>query len=443
MFNFWWRPLTGLGLLVFTALISWAAFSANTALLVFGAGLSLYLFSQLLHLARLSRWLQHPDLEDLPQAGGLWEEIYYSLYRMLRSQSRSQFKLSAVLERFQHAAQAMPDGIVMLTKSDRIEWCNPVAGTHLGLDIERDRGQFIHYLIRQAPFTEYLNAHNYSEPHLIKAPPHPEMTLSIQLVPFGDEQKLLISRDITQLELVDTMRRDFVANVSHEMRTPLTVVGGFLETFAEMEQPLEQAEAQHYFKTMLEETHRMQRLVDDLLTLSRLESPQNHLKKDRVDVPGMLRSLLDEARALSEGRHEVTLLLDSEACVLGSGDELRSAFGNLVSNAVRYTPAGGKITLRWQQKGDETCFSVADTGEGIEAQYLPRLTERFYRIDRSRSRETGGTGLGLAIVKHIVTRHQARLVIASEPGKGSCFSICFFRQNLAALPTLEPVSYSN
>jgi two-component system phosphate regulon sensor histidine kinase PhoR len=354
----------------------------------------------------------------------LWEEAFAVLYQLERQQSDSQHNLSNALERFQQAGEAMPDGVVMMNSSGQIEWCNPVAETQFGINFERDRGQWMTYLIRQAQFTDYLASHNYREPLIFKSTRNRELVLSIQLVPFGDEQKLLISRDITQLERVETMRRDFVANVSHELSTPLTVVGGFLETLVDMEH-LDETQTRHYLDLMLDQTNRMQHLVKDLLMLSRLESNLTAHREEKVDVPRLLRDLLNEAQALSAGRHRLRLNLASERWLQGNEDELRSAFGNLVSNAIRYTPDGGEIALQWEEWEGEGVFSVQDSGIGIEPTHIPRLTERFYRVDRSRSRETGGTGLGLAIAKHALTRHQARLEIESTPGKGSTFSACF------------------
>jgi two-component system phosphate regulon sensor histidine kinase PhoR len=251
-----------------------------------------------------------------------------------------------------------------------------------------------------------------------------ELALALQVVPYGEEQKLLLSRDVTRFEEVETIRRDFVANVSHELRTPITVVAGFLENLADMPKPLPEL-LERSVHLMRDQTLRMQRLVEDLLTLSRLESEQYPLKEARVDVCDLARKLGADARGLSHGRHRLQLDVDSRSWLNGSEDELRSAFGNLVSNAVRYTPEGGRITIGWSSRGTEAVFWVQDTGIGIEPEHIPRLTERFYRVDRSRSRATGGTGLGLAIVKHVLHRHQARLEIVSEPGKGSTFSVVF------------------
>ena len=423
--DFWWRPLLALSLLLFVTLVIALFWGVVVALLVLVASLLLYISYNLRQMAVLAAWLSHGDRTRIPTASGAWDEIFYGLDRTLRREKRSTFKISAVLERFEHAAQAIPDGIVMLNGQDQIDWFNPAASGHFGLDDKTDRGQFIGYLIRQMAFADYLTSSNYSEPLVMKSPENKEVTLSVQMVPFGDKQKMLISRDVTQLELVDAMRRDFVANVSHELRTPLTVVGGFLETFLDMGS-INQADFHKYCDLMQQQTERMRRLVDDLLTLSTLESAQNKLIDAPVDMTALIQSLYQDAQSLSAGRHTISLVLNSTDHIKGNADELTSALGNLVSNAVRYTPAGGTIALRWDWQQDmQLCFSVQDSGDGIEAQHIARLTERFYRVDRGRSRETGGTGLGLAIVKHVLTRHQARLIIESKVGHGSCFRACF------------------
>jgi two-component system phosphate regulon sensor histidine kinase PhoR len=416
-----------LGALV--AAVSGALAGAAAGLALAAAGLLVALALHYRQVARLRRWLIEPRADTLPEAGGVWEEIYAGLHRLLRRQRQSESRLSATLSEFERAGAAMPDGLVVLDARDRIEWCNPRAGEHLGLDLARDRGQQITYLLRQPRFAEYLRAHSLGEP-LVLRPAHAKgRVLALQLVPYGEQQKLLISRDVTELERVEAMRRDFVANVSHELRTPLTVLAGFLETLAETGGS-DRALLERSLPLMLEQARRMQRLVEDLLTLSRLESSAEPPRRDPVDVPALVRALYDEALALSAGRHRIGLEVRSEAGVLGSEEELRAAFGNLVSNAVRYTPAGGEVTIRWDEHGEGAAFTVRDTGIGIAAEHIPRLTERFYRVDRSRSRETGGTGLGLAIVKHVLQRHDARLEIESEPGRGSTFRALFPRARL-------------
>ena len=413
-----------LGALLAIALGVKVFWGLTVALLVVIAGLSLYLTYHLYQMAALAAWLAQTETASLPIASGAWDEIFYALDKLVRRYKRSNSKLFSVLDRFEHAAQAIPNGIVMLNDADQIDWFNPAASRHFGLDDKTDRGQFIGYLIRQSAFHDYLSSVDYRTPLVMKSPASREMSLSVQMVPFGDKQKMLISRDVTQFEMVEAMRRDFVANVSHELRTPLTVVGGFLETFLDM-RSIPPDDFYKYCDLMQQQTERMGRLVEDLLTLSGLESPQNRLIEMPVDMVQLVESLFQDAQSLSAGRHPINLINDSNDSLLGNADELASALGNLVSNAVRYTPAGKPITLRWGWRDDALCFSVQDAGEGIETQHIPRLTERFYRVDRGRSRETGGTGLGLAIVKHVLTRHQARLVIESKVGHGSCFSACF------------------
>jgi two-component system, OmpR family, phosphate regulon sensor histidine kinase PhoR len=427
--GFWWRPLSVLASILLVALILWAG-SGWVAALGFLAGVQAFvMLRRLWQEFRLARWLENPDEVEPPDATGTWGDIFYRLQKLQKRQKASRGQLTSALEQFEHAAMAVPDGMVILNRSEQIEWCNPASRTYMGLDCERDRGQFIRYLLRQAQFLDFLDAADYSRRLVCKSPVNRELILSLQLVPFGESQKLLVARDITDLERVDAMRRDFIANVSHELRTPLTVVGGFVETLADAPD-LPAAESRHYFDLMLDHTRRMQHLLDDLLTLSRLESADHTLKDELVNVPELAQALKAEAESLSRGRHRVSLQCQSEACLKGSLQEIRSALGNLVSNAVRYTPEGGEITLAWRERNGEGVFSVIDTGEGIAAEHIPRLTERFYRVDRSRSRETGGTGLGLAIVKHVLTRHGARLEIQSVPGKGSTFSAVFPSQRL-------------
>jgi len=309
----------------------------------------------------------------------------------------------------------------VLDTGDRIQWANPRAQTHLGIDLRHDVGAPIVNLVRQPAFVQYLAAGDFSDPVVITSQREAGATLSIQIVPFSVEQKLLMSRDITRLEAVARLRRDFIANVSHELKTPLTVLGGFLETLADLQ--LDERQRRRYLALMAEQAQNMQRLVDDLLTLSSLESEHSILQETEFAIVPLLLQVSADAKALSADRHEITLSIRDAANVTGNRDELASAFSNLVSNAVRYTPEGGRIALDWRVSPDGGEFTVADTGIGIAAEHIPRLTERFYRVDRSRSRATGGTGLGLAIVKHVLIRHQAELVIDSAPGQGSRFTV--------------------
>lgn len=415
--------------LTFFCLILWAFTNAVTALIVFALVVSAYLAGHLYWLHKLLQWFRKPELSTMPLGRGIWEDVFAAIYHQQRRYSRSQAQLSSALERFRHAASALPDGVVLLNHGDKIEWCNTTAETYLGLTLPQDSGQPITYLVRHTDFIHYLQDQDYSEAIKLKSWVNPEITLEIQLVSFGGNQKLLICRDVSQKEKLEHMRRDFIANVSHELRTPLTVVGGFLETFMDMDGKIPE-ETRSYFNMMQEQTARMRHLVEDLLTLSQLENSTVTSQEAEINVASLLSSVMNEARSLSDGRHRLELEADPGLFLVGAMEELHSAFGNLVSNAIRYTPEGGEIILTWKLSDQEGVFSVTDTGIGIEQQHVDRLTERFYRVDRSRSRETGGTGLGLSIVKHILTRHQARLEIKSEPGQGSTFSAVFPKARL-------------
>ncbi len=392
---------------------------------VISAGLLGLLLHHVAHAAALTRWLRSPS-DQVPLGRGAWENTFAGLYRLVRANGRQQYRLSAMLARYNRAGRAMPDGIVVLDSHHRIEWCNPTAEHYLGLDTNRDTGQAIFNLVRQPDFVAYLESGKYHEPLMLRMSRGQGLVLSLRIVPYGQDHKLLLWRDVTHAERIETMRRDFVANVSHELRTPLTVVNGFLETFADGALSMDEPRAREILAMMQEQTGRMRRLVEDLLTLSALESSASPADEAEVDVAALFAALRAEGEALSGGRHRVTAHPGAPATLLGSEKELHSAFGNLVSNAVRYTPAGGEIRLTFHAKDDGGgVFSVSDSGIGFEARHIPRLTERFYRVDSSRSRETGGTGLGLAIVKHVLTRHQGSLDIESEVGRGSRFSAVF------------------
>lgn len=435
-----WKALwLGLATL-FTCLIIWAATDAITALLTFSAMVLLYLISHLYWLHQLLKWFRKPELNTMPVGSGIWEDVFSAIYYEKRRNNRSQAQISSALDRFRHAASALPDGVVLLNGNDLIEWCNPTAEHQLGLSMRQDAGQPISYLVRPIDFIQYLQAQNYSEPIKLKSWRTTGATLEIQLVPFGANQKLLISRDISQMEKLETMRRDFIANVSHELRTPLTVVGGFLETLTDMEGAVPES-TRGYFAMMQEQTGRMRRLIEDLLTLSQLENSPEAPQDSEIDLSTLLNMLLHEGISLSQGKHDISLApVEPGLFIKGATEELHSALGNLVSNAVRYTPAGGTIKLRLFLRGTDVLFSVQDTGIGIEQQHIDRLTERFYRVDRSRSRETGGTGLGLSIVKHILTRHQGHLEIESEAGKGSTFTVVLPQSRLIRKSVTQPTA---
>lgn len=419
------QGIAGVIWLVVVASFLWGIFDAVVALSLFSIGLLGIMAYHYYNLIRLDKWLRSAGISHLnaPDGPGMWGLVFARAARLLRRHQNEVHRLEYALDRLHRATSAMPEGVVILGDADQVEWCNPAAEEHLGLNLELDGGQHITRIVRQIQFVDYLNSGDFSKPVMLKQSRKTDVFLSLQLIPYGESEKLLISRDVTRFEKIEIMRRDFIANVSHELRTPLTVIGGFLETLLDSGK-LGQME-QNALNLMAHQTTRMHRLIEDLLMLSRLENSQDLPKEEKIDVVKLVRSVYQEAQSLSSGRHHIELNIARQAVLLGNEDELRSAFGNLVSNAVRYTPQNGSISLHWVQEGEEGVFFVQDSGIGIEASHIPRLTERFYRVDRGRSRETGGTGLGLAIVKHILTHHQANLEITSRPGHGSIFKIRF------------------
>jgi two-component system phosphate regulon sensor histidine kinase PhoR len=436
------RGLVFLAFLVLGGFVGWllAAWPGAVVGVVLAALLAFYLDT--LRLVRLQNWLmrlQSIEQDDpariqvLPEApaGGLLGEIADRMHRLLRWRIQAQRESKLQLQEMLAAIQASPNGVILLDAQGRIEWCNQTAAGHLGLDAARDVRQHVAHLIRDPLFNAYVAAADFSAPVSIAGrqnTPSRPVRLSLQVHPYGEGQRLLLSRDVTLIEQAEAMRRDFVANVSHELRTPLTVLSGFVETLQTLELPPQ--DVRRYLDLMAAQSNRMQTLVNDLLTLSRLEGSPLPTLNDKVGVDALLSQCEIDARALSSllGRSEQTIefVQDAPADLCGVATELQSALSNLVSNAIRYTPAQGRVSVSWKLLADGSGeFSVQDNGPGIAAEHLPRLTERFYRVDRSRSRDSGGTGLGLAIVKHVVQRHGAVLHIDSEPGRGSHFSIVF------------------
>jgi two-component system phosphate regulon sensor histidine kinase PhoR len=368
----------------------------------------------------LRNWLERGGSPEPPRARGAWDALHALIVGARRESLRREAELAQVVERWRQAARALPDGVVILD-GDRIAWCNDNARLHLEIDPARDIGTSITHLVRIPEFLAYIESGVYARPIQVRAP-HSDRELSLQVIAYGEGQRLVLSRDITQFRKLEQVRREFVANVSHELRTPLTVVSGFLETLRE---ETDADAARRYIGLMSEQASRMERLVEDLLTLSALESSPPPPLEEPVEMAKLVERLGAEARALSGGRHRIDVEGEDGVDLMGNEKELSSAFGNLVSNAIRYTPEGGSVRLAWHRTADGAAFDVEDTGIGIAPEHIARLTERFYRVDRGRSRETGGTGLGLAIVKHALARHGAALDIASVPGKGSRFSAQF------------------
>ena len=419
-----WREIWILAGIAFASLL--LAEVTGYPFLFAALGFGFYIFLNLRNLAKLNSWLVNKR-EDIPDADGLWGEVLDRIRALARGAVKREDRLTEMLTRFQSASAATPDAMLIVSRRHEIEWANATSERLFGIATARDTGRRLVNLVRHPAFVSYLERGEYTDAFEMASPAQPERSLSVRIIPFGRNQKLIIGRDTTHLAQLEQMRRNFVANISHELRTPLTVLTGFLETLKDMDKPAV-ANLSKHFQTMHEQAQRMSRLVDDLLTLSRLETTPATVHEEAVDIAALLTSLKETAELLSgDQRHRITLDADSGLRLLGNEDELRSAFSNLINNAVRYTPAGGDIRLVWKNEDGRPVFVVIDSGAGIPPQHLPHLTERFYRVDTARSRDTGGTGLGLSIVKHILLRHDARLIIDSELGKGSTFS-CVFSQ---------------
>jgi two-component system phosphate regulon sensor histidine kinase PhoR len=383
---------------------------------------------------KINKWLSHNNVQEPPNMGGIWGDLIDRTNRILSDQRQQIQTEQKRLQDFLSAIQASPNGVVLLDPEARIEWCNQTAALHLGIDAKRDLMQHVVHLVRDPVFKKYINSDFYESEVIIdgrNTSLQKVVKLSVQLHNYGENRQLLLTRDITALAQAESMRRDFVANVSHEIRTPLTVMSGFIETLQSLN--LDKDEREKYLALMATQANRMQDLVNDLLSLSQLEGNSIPTANEPVLITNLMASIESEARGLSAQQvgtkdlpHALRFNNLKGVELLGASKEVHSAVSNLVNNAVRYTPAGGSITALWTLQPDQRLqFSVVDTGPGIAPEHIPRLTERFYRVDRSRSRESGGTGLGLAITKHVMQRHGGELKIESELGKGSRFTLIF------------------
>ncbi|MBZ9539679.1 phosphate regulon sensor histidine kinase PhoR [Modicisalibacter tunisiensis] len=400
------------------------------------AGLGLFVLIHLRHLRELYQWLNSDPSQEPPAGSGVWGDLFDRLYRYQKVQRLTQQRLRDVIHRIQESAEAMRDSVVMLDNQGNMDWWNSAAERMLGLQARHDRGQPVTNLLRDPRFIAYFNARDYREPVVLPSPLRDDLMLQFQITLYGDNERLVMVRDITRLHRLEQMRRDFVANVSHELRTPLTVLTGYLETYTEHADQLP-PRWQRGLGQMQDQTRRMQNLVEDLLLLSRLETDHQTERSVPVAVAPLLGSVRDDAAALAGGGRRVRIEIAESRDLLGVEAELRSAVSNLAFNAVRYTPEDSTITLRWRPWQDGAALEVEDDGDGIDPVHLPRLTERFYRVDKGRSAATGGTGLGLAIVKHVLLRHDARLEIESRPGKGALFRCVFPAARLIRRPLGE------
>lgn len=390
--------------------------------LCLGTIVSYYLGYHLYQLYRLTKWLRG-ELADVPEAKGIWSEIFFRIYRIQQRNRKRKQRLIDILSRFRESTAAMPDATVILNVHGEIEWINKAAGYLLNLHSPADTGQRIGNLLRHPRFSYYLVKGSYDKPVQMPSPRSENIMLSVIIIPYGRHQRLLIARDITQLHKLEQIRRDFVANASHELRTPLTVLSGLVETLDEL--TLAEEIRQRSIKLMRQQSHRMQQIVNDLLLLTQLES-EHSSSQHPICIPALIQTVVEDAQTIAgESQQHFELNLDHNLWLLGDEKEIRSAFMNLLSNAVRYTPEDAEITVTWWHSDNGCIFEVKDRGIGIAEQHIERLTERFYRVDVGRSRSTGGTGLGLAIVKHVMDRCGGRLEIESQLGQGSAFRCCF------------------
>jgi len=376
---------------------------------------------QIVQISRFEKWISTGGRSKYPKTTGIWEEIYYHVYRIKKNEKRRKKKLGKMIDQFRQSTEALPDAAVVLGVYDEIEWANKAAREVFGLQ-QSDKGQRIPNLIRFPEFIRYLKSGNYKESVILPSPVDNRITLEVRIVPYGAGLRLLLAQDVTQLKKMERMRKDFVANVSHELRTPLTVLKGYLETLQDLDDghsPLLTSS----FQQMQGQTERMQHLVDDLLLLTRLETQQK--KSQCVDVPALLSQICKEGDTLENASKRIELTLETTEHIVGEEQELRSAFTNLLGNALKYSPEDSVVKVRWYQDKESIVLAVEDRGEGIAKADIPRVTERFYRVETKRIKKVNGTGLGLAIVKHVLMRHNAHLNISSELGKGSCFS-CHF-----------------
>lgn len=411
------------GILLVLALLGWLIGHLGLALFIVTAG---YLARHWIQLYRLEQWLLNDKVAPPPQASGIWDEVYSQIFRLKKRSRKRKRKLTKLINQFQEAAAALPDAIVVLGDQGEVVWGNGASQRLLGLRLPQDIGQPIANLVRHPAFVRFLAERRQGDNVIFPSPADEALSLSVRIISYGKDQRLLLATDISRLQRLEQMRQDFVSNASHELRTPLTVINGYLETLLDSDDPCAERWDQP-LRRMHQQASRMLHIIEDLLMLSRLETQSGQqLNPVPVAVPLILDAIAEDALALSgEKDHQIRVEADPNLWMQGFPQELRSAFSNLIFNAVRYTPDRGRIQVRWFTDDQGIHLEVEDNGEGIAPHHIPRLTERFYRVDRGRQRERGGTGLGLAIVKHVMNHHQGRLRINSQLGVGSTFTCDF------------------
>ncbi len=424
----WFAAVRLLGTVLLGLAVGWLFGNPSAGL---AAALALHLTWVLVNLFRLEWWLRHRSYADPPDIGGVWGEIIAQIVRLHRRKRFHKQRFVQLMRQLQRSTAALPNGVVILNAQREIVWFNRMAARLLNLRRTADLGMRIENLLREPEFVRYLAKQDYSTPVVIRQTSGEDSYLSLQVAPYGDGQLLLLVSDVSRQMRLEAVRRDFVANASHELRSPLTVISGYLETLGQ--DPALDADLQGPVAEMRRQAERMTAIIRDLLELSRLEETDEVVGGEPIDVAALLALLRKDVLARAVHPREVRVRIDSDARLIGDEPEIHSAFSNLVDNAAKYTPAEGSLEMRWWVDEDGGHFAVSDTGMGIPPEHIPRLTERFYRVDAGRSRATGGSGLGLAIVKHVLQRHGATLEVQSTLGAGSTFTCHFPPERVAAV----------
>jgi len=417
-----WSTFWFLLLEIFIYFIISSIFSQKLAVVIVLATLIIFILIHIYWIYKLSNWVESPSLKNLPNGTGIWQNIFAKLYRTYRQQKKSQTQLTTTLDQFIQAAEAINDGIVGVNEDNEILWSNKKAQKMLNINPKKDYNQPINYIFRNSDLSNYLTKENYEDSINIHNTNN-KLDIEIKATFFSENHKLITCRDLTSLKKIQNLRKDFVSNFSHELKTPLTVISGFLETLEDRKKI--DVQSKKIISLMSEQAHRMKKLIDDLLLLSNVESDYLQNRSEKIIMRDIFKKIKNEVSFIDQQQHKISYSLNNEINIYGSSTEIYSAFINLLTNAIRYTDKKGEITVSWNKINNDAIFQVADTGIGIPEKHLKRITERFYRVDEDRSRESGGTGLGLSIVKNIMHQHQGEIRVASEINSGSSFKLIF------------------
>jgi len=397
-------------------------FSQKFAIIFLIATLLIFILLHVFWIHKLSKWVESPSLKNLPNGTGIWQNIFTKIYRFYRQQKKSQTQLTSTLDQFIQAGEAINDGIIGVNEENEILWSNKKAQKILNINPKKDYNQPINYIFRNPELSKYLVKENYEESIKIHNPTN-KLDIEIKAAFFGKNHKLITCRDLTLLNRAENQRKDFVSNFSHELKTPLTVISGFLETLEDRKTIDEKSKK--IIELMAKQAHRMKKLIDDLLLLSKVESDYLQNRSEKIIMKDMFKKLKNEVSSIDQHQHKIIYSINSKINIYGSKSEVYSAFINLITNAIRYTDQEGEISVSWNKINNDAIFQVADKGIGIPEKHVNRITERFYRVDEDRSRESGGTGLGLSIVKNVMHQHQGEIRVASEINSGSSFKLIF------------------